>query len=152
MNIRDSLAKFGFDAAENEPPQVAAPVLLWHVWGPSEESSWCPHRQGVPLSRPHAPRDLAPTVGFVNIGVITVIDPSGAENLGSQWGLKGAPTRLFQLSVDLFFFQFRMFVPRLDWVCSPRRRVNNHAPRGWPGARKQVFFQIARPQNRGGNH
>ena len=37
----------------------------------------------------------------------------------------------------------RLFVPRLDWVCSPRGdRVDNHAPRGWAGARKPVLFQI----------
>ena len=36
----------------------------------------------------------------------SVIDPSGAEDLGSKWGFKGAPTRqsLFQTNVDLFFF------------------------------------------------
>ena len=73
----------------------------------SEECSRCPHRQRMPLSRRRpcrssTPRNLAPTVGFVNIGLCN------RRHLRC-WA--GVPTRqsLFQTSVDLFFFHFRVF-------------------------------------------
>ena len=104
LNIRQIIeysifaCKIGFDAAENEPP---------HVWGPIEECSWCPHRQRMPLSRrrpcrSNTLRNRAPIVGFVNIGLCN------RRHLRC-WA--GVPTRqsLFQTSVDLFFFHFRVF-------------------------------------------